>query len=184
MGKLMFTRRTMKLIGAMTGLIFLGLLVPLWKTVSREIGQTQLDAQFIHALENRDGRGMTYLLERGVSVDARGRDGRTALIAAYMLGWGNSPLPSRALALGADPNAQGLEGDTPLLWAAIFGDVDGMRNLLQRGADVNAKIQGKSLLAWFRGYRWGMQSWEPHDEAGKRRFRTTIRFLKQAGARE
>jgi ankyrin repeat protein len=45
------------------------------------------------------------------------------------------------LALGADPNATGTEGTTPLADAALKGDLDGVRALLAYGARPNAISQ-------------------------------------------
>ncbi|TMA53279.1 MAG: ankyrin repeat domain-containing protein [Deltaproteobacteria bacterium] len=48
---------------------------------------------------------------------------------------------------GADPNSQGRDGLTPLMWAAGQGLLDPVTLLLRRGADVNAKAS-YGITAW------------------------------------
>ena len=49
------------------------------------------------------------------------------------------------LQLGADPNAVGTRGTTPLADAALKGDLDGVRLLLEAGARVDIVSQGGTL---------------------------------------
>jgi len=51
---------------------------------------------------------------------------------------GQTDVTKMLLALGADPNAIGTGGTTPLTEAAFKGDLDGVRVLLVHGAQVNA----------------------------------------------
>lgn len=44
---------------------------------------------------------------------------------------------------GADPNATGFEGATPLLWAVSCENADGARALVEAGADPNAMVGGR-----------------------------------------
>lgn len=44
---------------------------------------------------------------------------------------------------------KGKDGSTPLMYAAVYGDLDSMRMLIERGADVNAANQaGATALMW------------------------------------
>jgi ankyrin repeat protein len=56
----------------------------------------------------------------------------------------------RLLKAGADPNALGPEGETPLMLAARTGNLDAMRVLLDHHADVNAKdkLRSTTALMW------------------------------------
>src|SRR5436190_1001447 len=44
----------------------------------------------------------------------------------------------QALDKGTAPNARDSAGNTPLMWAAVYGDAACVRLLVDRGADVNA----------------------------------------------
>jgi hypothetical protein len=45
---------------------------------------------------------------------------------------------SSALAAGANPNARDTNGNTPLMWSAIYGDVGCLKLLVEAGAEVDA----------------------------------------------
>ena len=49
----------------------------------------------------------------------------------------------RLVAQGADPNAQGLGGKTPLVWAMKARSKEGFKRLLDRGAKFDYKINGE-----------------------------------------
>ena len=116
-----------------------------------------------------DPRSLQILLDHGADVHATNLAGATALVRAasdpdkvalllargaevnVRSALGNTPLhlaarPAisyRAVALllehGADPNATNHWGATPLMAAAAGGDIETIRLLLARGADVNAQ---------------------------------------------
>ena len=55
------------------------------------------------------------------------------------------------VALGVDPNATGLDGINPLIWALTCESLPGMRALLEAGADPNQRMQtpdGASALLY------------------------------------
>ena len=104
----------------------------------------------------RDRRGRTAF-DAALQV-ADPRDGRVivALLWNLRLGTPRGPMPwsleytamhrqtavtKMLLELGADPNATGTGGTTPLADAALKGDLDGVRALLAYGARVNAISQ-------------------------------------------
>ena len=63
---------------------------------------------------------------------------------------GNSRIVGKLLAAGADPNIAKRGGETPLMACANTGAEEGVRALLKRGADVNAKEgkDGQTALMW------------------------------------
>lgn len=104
----------------------------------------------------RDRRGRTAsdaaaqirdLKERSIFADMLWKSGqsrpRRSMAAMpwsleYSAMRGHTDVTRMLLALGADPNAPGTGGATPLADAALKGDVEGVRLLLARGARPNA----------------------------------------------
>src|SRR5499433_3240038 len=85
-----------------------------------------------------DEAKVRLLLAKGADVNTKQAQGRTPLFLAAMLGNG-VPTIRLLLARGADPNLASANGQTPLMMAAARGNVDGMRLLIEKGAEVNAK---------------------------------------------
>jgi len=71
--------------------------------------------------------------------------GRNIHDAAF---WGNIEAVKQHLAEGADVNAKGEKGETPLHGAAFTGRMEVIELLIENGADVNAKDEdgGTPLL--------------------------------------
>jgi len=75
------------------------------------------------------------LLDRGAAIDAKDREGKTALVKAAEA---NKLMMMRLLLeRGADPNARAVDGSTPLLYAAEQDRGPAVALLLERGADPN-----------------------------------------------
>ena len=88
------------------------------------------------AYEN-DLAAVQAFLAQGADIEARDRDGDTAL---HMAAIQAAPAVIAALiAGGADPNARSTTGQTPLFHAAEHGNLPAVRALLTAGADVNAR---------------------------------------------
>ena len=96
----------------------------------------------------------------------------------------NVPEASRLLAAGVDPNAQNETGYTPLLFAAQYRAVDGVRLLLSKGAGVNVrapKINNETpLIAAVRLF----SSMNPESRSASERAKLTevVQILLAAGA--
>jgi len=111
------------------------------------------------------------MLARGADVNARDLDGFTPLW--WLISLNSKPANLEKIRLlaaaGADPNARGKLGRTPLIEAAELGDVKHVKVLLAVGADVRLKDEsGNTALR----------------VAALQHHQTVIRLLKQAGARE
>lgn len=108
-------------------------------------------------LEERDEHGVTaflrsmqgnslamprLLLDHGAMVDSTDSQGATALFSS------NSDAKGCFLLLnGADPNHRSNDGSTPLMFAARWGDVEGIDLLVSAGADINGRDkEGRSAL--------------------------------------
>jgi len=92
--------------------------------------------ELARAMRTDDGRLAASLLERGADPNAADADGQVPLFLALRDG-----APRVALALLASPrlvvDAPNRAGETALMIAALRGEVDFVRRLLERGAQVN-----------------------------------------------
>lgn len=102
-----------------------------------------------------------FLLDRGASVNARDRKGRSPLLLfaqREMLAGAaqDELLVNSLLANGADVNAQDNEGNTVLMWRAMWLDAGMVRLLLEHGADIRRRRRdGGTALSIVSTTRWG-----------------------------
>lgn len=91
---------------------------------------------FFLAVNRDDGDTVKALVQRGFDANSRNPEGQTALHLAL-----RDQSPRVAQALWASPaldvNAVNAHGETPLMMAALRGDLDWARRLLERGAKVH-----------------------------------------------
>jgi ankyrin repeat protein len=91
---------------------------------------------FFKAIERDDGRAVGALLQRGFDPNARDPDGQVALYVAL-----RADAPQVAQALWAHPgldiNAANSANETPLMMAALRGNLEWTRKLLERGARLH-----------------------------------------------
>jgi ankyrin repeat protein len=85
-----------------------------------------------------DEAKVRLLVSRGAQVNPRQVEGRTPLFLAASMGTGH-PIVRFLLENGGDPSLATANGQTPLMAAAIRGDVQTMRGLIEKKIDVNAK---------------------------------------------
>ena len=86
------------------------------------------------------------LLKAGADVNAKTKDGETALMVALLEGHTESV--NALIKAGADVNAKDIKGGTALMLAALYGQAEDIKLLLNAGADVNARndIDGKRAV--------------------------------------
>lgn len=91
---------------------------------------------FFLAVNRDDGDGITALVQRGFDPNSRNPEGQTALHLALR---DQSARVAKALWAhrGLDVNAVNASGETPLMMAALRGDVEWSRRLIERGAKVH-----------------------------------------------
>jgi serine/threonine-protein phosphatase 6 regulatory ankyrin repeat subunit B len=100
---------------------------------------------------------LRVLLGAKPDLNAKDRDGDTALARFIRLS-GNSwtwAVPALLVA-GADPNARASDWFTPLMWAAMGGNLDVVRALLDAKADANAKAGGFTVAEYAYGHEDAM----------------------------
>jgi len=91
---------------------------------------------FFTAVARNDGRAVMTLMVRGVNPNARDAQGNVALVLALReesLKSVDSLMQYPAL----DVNAANAAGETPLMMAALRGQLDWAKKLLVRGAQIN-----------------------------------------------
>lgn len=102
-------------------------------TYGFSLAQAGAYEDFFAALERDDARVVTTLLQRGFDPNSRDEEGQVALFLAL-----RRPAPAVAEALWAHPQLQvdpvNAAGETPLMMAALRGQVAWMRRLIERGA--------------------------------------------------
>ena len=92
--------------------------------------------EFFTAVLRDNYRGITTQLLRGLSPNTPDARGRTALtLAIRQESW--QVVDTLLIAPGIDLNLPNKQGETPLMMAAIKGNLDLVKTMIAKGADVN-----------------------------------------------
>jgi len=135
----------------------------------------ELEDKLIKAAQEGHADVVRALLDKGADVNAKRRDGWTALMIAANNG--HADVVHALLDKGADVNAKDNDGVTALMAAAgnnlnyngsWNGHVDVIRALLDKGADVNAKMS---------------DGWTASMIAAQNGHADVVKILKNAGAK-
>lgn len=101
----------------------------------------------IEAAKARDGHALRMFLENGADVNARAKNGSTALLGA--IAYGNRENARLLIEKGADLEASVQGGTTPLMMTAYENDPGTAALLLKKGAKVDAEdMFGNTSLMW------------------------------------
>ena len=92
----------------------------------------------MYASRDQNNSMVNLLLTRGASINAKDKQGDTALIIASEQSK-NSTVVTTLTHEGADVNARNIYGETALIKAAWEGDTNSISLLLNAGADINAE---------------------------------------------
>jgi len=94
------------------------------------------------AASNGVASTVQWMIERGVNLDFRHDDGFTVLHAALEReGDEKYPIMRCLLDAGAPINAYGTNGWTPAHMAAAYEDIEGLRILVEYGADLSIRTE-------------------------------------------
>ena len=107
---------------------------------SAQKGGQDDESALIGSIKKGDVASVRDLLARGVTPNAKDKDGGLALFLA--IGKNRAEIIQALLDSGANVNEKDEDGDTPLMIAGICGRAEIVQELLARGADVNAKDRG------------------------------------------
>ena len=110
---------------------------------SNEQRPSSLNVEMFQAIEKGDFATVLQLLDKGAHIDAQGKGGVTALIAASAMG--KPDVVKQLLDKGANLEIQDSRGDTALNYAVMISNLDEVKLLLAKGANVN--IQEESGLS-------------------------------------
>jgi ankyrin repeat protein len=117
------------------------------------MARSTYDLNLFEALELGNDREVVWLLDNGADVNAKNKDGKTALMFAAMRLAGSDDA-ELLLEKGADANAKARDGSTALMMAAGRGRRDIVKLLLANGADVNAKNEDGDTALTFAALYW------------------------------
>ena len=98
------------------------------------VGQARRIEAYIAAVNGGDLPAVRKALQRGVDVNTRDTSGNGVLSIAP-----DGPTATALIEAGADVDARGNEGLTPIMMAAARGRPDVVRLLIAKGANVNEK---------------------------------------------
>jgi len=103
------------------------------------------EAALLRACEKGDVSAVKELLEKGVNVNARDKDGRQPVIeAAY---WQHADVVRLLIDKGADVNAKKVDGTSALEFAILLRNKEIEQMLRQAGAKVDPSIAAKPEAA-------------------------------------
>ena len=98
-------------------------------------GQDLLLDRLLDAVKDNDIQTVRTQIQRGMSVDSSDPDGNTLLMLASREG--RPEMVKVLLDLKASPKHRNSVGDSPLMFAALGGNLDVVRLLVDRGAEIN-----------------------------------------------
>jgi hypothetical protein len=120
----------------------------------------EIHPDLLAAVEARDADAVARVIAAGVDVNARGRDGVTALHLA-VTNPKSEKIVGMLLAAGARVSARTTSGETPLHWAVSIGSFASeatVRMLIAAGAGVNAVAS-----EWATPLTYALNPWGAHD---------------------
>jgi len=112
-------------------------LIPYIPNTENGLPKTREEGLISEVTAGNDIGTVKSLLNQGVDVNVKDKNGVTALMCAAEEG--NHEIAKLLIKKGADVNAKDKDGETALMWAAEEGNQDIVKLLLDQGADVHVK---------------------------------------------
>ena len=109
-----------------------------------------INAKLLEAANAGDATEVERLLEKGADVNAKAKDGMTALMAAAL--FDHTEIAEALIGAGADVNVKAEEGLTALMLAAAYGHIKTVRILIDAGARVDAETQKSTTAVMLAAY--------------------------------
>jgi ankyrin repeat protein len=104
------------------------------KSSTMILSRTPQGESVLHIVtKRRDMTWLQFMIGKGAPIDARDRDGNTALADAAQIGWAEGA--SQLLDVGAAVDLANNRGETPLILATQAHDLATVRTLVEHGAD-------------------------------------------------
>jgi hypothetical protein len=122
--------KAMKIV--LVSILFLAMVLSWNHPAAGQVGSS-LNDQLIQAARDGDTAAVRQLLDKGANIEAKDKDGETALIVAAW--WATTDVVRLLLAKGANIEAK----NTALIVAAVMGKTEVVKLLLARGANIEGK---------------------------------------------
>ena len=100
-------------------------------------GTVYSEETFLREVKTGNREEVDMFIRAGINVNAKDRDGSTALMIAAERG--DSEMARLLIENGADPNASDISGYTALMFVSYSGNLEIAKLLVKNGADVNAR---------------------------------------------
>ncbi len=108
-----------------------------YKAGTETKGTVYSEGAFLHEVKTGNREEVETFIRAGINVNAKDKDGSTALMIAAEKGDGE--MVRLLVENGADPNASDVDGYTALMFVSYSGDLEIAKLLVKNGADVNAR---------------------------------------------
>jgi len=108
-----------------------------YKKEIEQKGMTYSSESFLKEVKEGNKKTVELFMRAGIDTNAKGVDGRTALIIAS--NFGQIDIVKLLIKKGADVNGRDNEGRTALMAASGSGQIEMVKLLLEESADVNVR---------------------------------------------
>ena len=129
------------------------------RNIQNKIEVSDADKPLFDAIVNKETSSVKSLIAKGVNVNAKDKNEKTALM--YAAETDNAEMVKSLIEAGAEVNVKDKSGKTALMYAAQKGSTDNVRILLDAKAEVNARDEdGRTALMYaaINGFGYKLQA--------------------------